>query len=122
MNNRTSIRTLLAAMLTTTLSMTVCSCVEEIDMSSRYTFVGKTVAQYLEENKETFSDFIYILKRGGKFNLMKAYGTYTCFAPTNKAIERYLFEQDSIYRASLLPDSKKVIWTACVPSLQKPIS
>ena len=58
-----------------------------------------------------FSDFIEILQRGGKFNLMKAYGTYTCFAPTNDAVERFLFEQDSIYRASLLPGAKKVIWT-----------
>ena len=58
-----------------------------------------------------FSSFISILQRGGKYNLMRAYGTYTCFAPTNEAIDRYLFEQDSIYKESLKPGSKKVIWT-----------
>lgn len=87
------------------------SCVEEIDTSNRYTFTGHTVATYLENHPDTYSDFIYILKRGGKFNLLKAYGTYTCFAPTNDAVKRYLIEQDSIYKKSLEPGAKKVIWT-----------
>ena len=100
-----------AGLLLTAAGLSTYSCVEPIDTSNRYTFVGNTVASYLEEHEDLFSEFIEILKRGGRFNLMKAYGTYTCFAPTNKAIERYLFEQDSIYQASLLPGSKKVIWT-----------
>lgn len=87
------------------------SCREEIDTHNRYTFTGNTVASFLEKHEDMFSDFITILKRGGKYNLMKAYGTYTCFAPTNEAIGRFLFEQDSIYKASLLPGAKKVIWT-----------
>ena len=100
-----------AGLLLTAAGLSTYSCVEPIDTSNRYTFVGNTVASYLEEHEDLFSEFIEILKRGGRFNLMKAYGTYTCFAPTNQAIERYLFEQDSIYQASLLPGSKKVIWT-----------
>ena len=121
MNKRTSLRTKLAAVIVTTLlAVTVNGCVDTIDMSNRYTFMGKTVAQFLEDHEDMFSDFIYILERGEKFNLMKAYGTYTCFAPTNEAIERYLFEQDSIYRASLLPGSKKVIWTGITsPKLEE---
>lgn len=87
------------------------SCVEEIDKSSRYTFLGQTVASYLQDNEETFGDFLYILEHSGKLSLLKAYGTYTCFAPTNKAVERFLVEQDSIWRASLLPGSKREIWT-----------
>ena len=86
-------------------------CKEDIDTSNRYTFTGNTVASFLEEHEDLFSDFITILKRGGKYNLMKAYGTYTCFAPTNDAVEQFLVEQDSIYKASLLPGAKKVIWT-----------
>ena len=93
------------------LSFSISSCVEEIDTSNRYTFRGNTVASFLEEHNDMFSSFIYILKKGGKFTLMKAYGTYTCFAPTNDAIERFLIEQDSIYKESLKPGSKKVIWT-----------
>lgn len=93
------------------LSFSISSCVEEIDTSNRYTFRGNTVASFLEEHNDMFSSFIYILQKGGKFTLMKAYGTYTCFAPTNDAIERFLIEQDSIYKESLKPGSKKVIWT-----------
>lgn len=87
------------------------SCVEEIDRSNRYTFKGQTVASYLQDHDETFSHFLYILERGGKLSLLKAYGTYTCFAPTNQAVERFLVEQDSIWRASLLPGAKREIWT-----------
>lgn len=75
-------------------------------------FVDHTVGSFLEENKEIYSSFIEILTRGGYLNLMKAYGEYTCFAPTNDAIDRYLFEQDSIYQASLVDDNPNdIVWT-----------
>lgn len=102
------------------ISLVITSCVEDIDTSSRYTFTGQTVASYLKDNEETFSDFVYILQRGGKLQLLKAYGTYTCFAPTNEAVERFLVEQDSIWRTSLLPGAKKVIWTGITsPKLEE---
>lgn len=111
---------LTAVTLLTVVGMSVVSCVEDIDTSNRYTFTGNTVASYLEEHSDMFSSFITILKRGGKFNLMKAYGTYTCFAPTNDAIDRFLFEQDSIYKASLLPGAKKIVWTGVTsPNLEE---
>lgn len=73
-------------------------CREEIGTEQRYTFTGNTVASYLEKHPEAYSSFVTILKKGNRYNLMEAYGDYTCFAPTNEAIARYLFEQDSIYR------------------------
>ena len=92
--------------------MTFTSCVERIDESTRYTFTGHTVASFLEEHEDVYSSFIEILNRGGRLNLMKAYGQYTCFAPTNEAVERFLFEQDSIYKASLVDDNPNdIIWT-----------
>lgn len=87
------------------------SCVEDINKDNRYTFIGQTVGQYLLDNDETFSSFNYILDRAGKMGLLKAYGEYTVFAPTNEAVARYLVEQDSIWRKSLEPGSKKEIWT-----------
>ncbi|MBR3021268.1 MAG: hypothetical protein IKH59_02760, partial [Bacteroidaceae bacterium] len=69
------------------LTFTVSSCTEEIDTSNRYTFTGHTIASFLSEHEDMFSSFISILQRGGKYNLMRAYGTYTCFAPTNEAID-----------------------------------
>ncbi len=78
-------------------------CQEHIDEGARFTFTGNTIASYLqsEEREGNFSHFVDILSRGEALGLMKAYGGYTCFAPTNKAIERFLFEQDSIYWASV---------------------
>lgn len=77
---------------------TLTSCRDEIAEEKRYTFTGNTVASYLEQYPETYSSFIYILKKGNRYNLMEAYGDYTCFAPTNEAVARYLYEQDSIYK------------------------
>lgn len=104
MNYKNTICSLLLATVTV---LGLSSCKDEIAEEARYTFTGNTVASYLEKNSEYFSSFIEILKRGGRFSLMKAYGTYTCFAPTNEAIDRYLFEQDSIYQAT--KDTEKPI-------------
>lgn len=79
--------------------MVLCGCQEQIDEGARYTFVGETVATHLQADPEC-SHFVEILTRGEVLGLMKAYGEYTCFAPTNDAVERFLFEQDSIYHAS----------------------
>lgn len=88
------------------------SCKEEIAEDTRYTFLGDTVASFLESNEEVYSSFIEILRRGERFNLMKAYGQYTCFAPTNDAIDKFLYEQDSIYRASLVDENEAdFVWT-----------
>lgn len=81
------------------------SCKEDIDQSNRYTFTGETVADYLQNREDQFSSFTEILKKANLgttsasniLALLATYGTYTCFAPTNEAVERYLIEQDSIY-------------------------
>jgi len=91
------------------LVMVLCGCKERIEEEARYTFVGHTIASFLESNEEIYSSFIEILRRGECLSLMKAYGEYTCFAPTNDAIERYLYEQDSIYWTTLAAGDP--IWT-----------
>lgn len=76
------------------------SCVEDIPDEKRFTFTGETIASHLEDNPE-FSHFCTILtkaKLGKKSpsNMLKTlstYGSYTCFAPTNEAIEAYLLEK-----------------------------
>lgn len=91
------------------------SCKQEIGEESRYTFTGHTIASFLEENEDVYSSFIHILNKGGRLSLMKAYGQYTCFAPTNDAVARYLYEQDSIYWSSVeankVDPTVKVTWT-----------
>lgn len=45
---------------------------------------------YFEENSEKFSLFYEILERSGTLSFLKAYGTYTCFAPTNEAVNKFI--------------------------------
>ena len=70
------------------------SCKEDIDESNLYTFTGETIEDYLANRPEQFSDFNYLLTRIGYDKILSAYGTYTCFAPTNEAVAEYL---DSLY-------------------------
>ena len=76
------------------------SCQEHIDEGARFTFVGNTIATYLQDEDQC-SHFVEILTRGEELGLMKAYGQYTCFAPTNEAIESFLAEQSAIYWKSV---------------------
>ncbi|MBR5918623.1 MAG: fasciclin domain-containing protein, partial [Prevotella sp.] len=70
------------------------SCKEDIDESNLYTFTGETIEDYIVNRPEQFSNFNYILKRIGYDQILSAYGTYTCFAPTNDAVTAYV---DSLY-------------------------
>jgi uncharacterized surface protein with fasciclin (FAS1) repeats len=72
----------------------VTSCKEDIDESNLYTFTGETIEDYLTNRSDRFSSFNYILSRIGYDKILAAYGTYTCFAPTNEAVDEYL---DSLY-------------------------
>ena len=103
------------AVLGLTAMMALNSCREQIDEGARFTFVGNTIATYLQSEPEC-SHFVEILTRCECIGLMKAYGQYTCFAPNNDAIERFLIEHDSIYWASVAkhesnPDMYKIVET-----------
>lgn len=69
------------------------SCLQEQSPGNRYTFTGETIAEFLENREETFSDFIYCLKQANVWGEMKTYGEYTCFAPTNDAFA-LMFQQE----------------------------
>ena len=71
----------------------VTSCSEEIDDSNLYTFTGQTVIDYLRSDS-TLSDIAKISDIAGMSDRLSAYGTYTCFAPTNEALKVYI---DSLY-------------------------
>ena len=75
-------------------SLCLTGCKEDIDESTLYTFTGETIEDYLTNRDDQFSSFNYILKRIGYDKILSAYGTYTCFAPNNQAVESYI---DSLY-------------------------
>ncbi len=84
-------------------------CKEDIDMTSRYVFTTRTIASYLEQH-EQFSEYVRLLKeqpisslsQSSVYQLMTAYGSYTCFAPTNEAIALYM---DSLVIKGIIPQA-----------------
>lgn len=77
-------------------------CREEINKDDLYTFTGETVGSFLEKNDSIYSQYVALLNvvkqsdrtQSTVSNLLTAYGNYTCFAPTNEAIDEFL---DSAY-------------------------
>ncbi|MBE6268251.1 MAG: hypothetical protein E7092_04505 [Bacteroidales bacterium] len=82
------------------IALSFLACTDEIDKSNRYTFTGETMADYLLNRSEEYSNFIKILEKAEMFGLLSTWGQYTLFLPTNEAVERYLAEQDSLYWAT----------------------
>lgn len=69
------------------------SCSDDPTAENYYTFTGEMVSDYLDNRPNLYSEFTEILHRSGMYGMMATYGTYTCFAPTNKAIDEYLQER-----------------------------
>lgn len=67
----------------------IASCSDEPDAENFYTYKGQMMSEYLHANSQ-FSQYAAIVERAGLMKLLSAYGTYTCFAPTNNAIKLYL--------------------------------
>lgn len=96
------------------------SCKETIDESDLYTFTGEMMIDHFENNPKEFSSYLTLLNRvkpsqrskSTMRDLLSARGNYTCFAPTNEAIQQYL---DSVMNlpeplvsttdVNLIPDS-----------------
>lgn len=97
--NRLRAAALMAVAFAATLSFT--SCDDEVDEKNRFTFEGELISGYLENNPDRFSHFTTILSKarigkkasGNILKTLSTYGSYTCFAPTNEAIEEFLTEQ-----------------------------
>ena len=89
--------------------LVLCGCKENIDTSARYVFVTRTIASYLEDHSQ-FSEYVRLMKEqkisnlseSTVYQLMTAYGCYTCFAPTNEAIQLYL---DSLVIKGIIPEA-----------------
>lgn len=82
-------------------ALNLVSCKDNVDESNMYTFVGKLMADYIDED-ESLAKFSYLTKRvklsdnseSTVHDLLSARGNFTCFAPTNEAVQQYL---DSLY-------------------------
>ena len=65
------------------------SCSDEPDSENFYTFTGEMMTDYLR-NRPQYSEFYEIVSRAGLTDLLSTYGHYTCFVPSNTAVEAYL--------------------------------
>lgn len=65
------------------------SCNPEPDESDLFTATGETAADFIKRKAELTS-FNYILSRVRLDRNLSSYGEYTCFAPTNEAIQLYI--------------------------------
>ncbi|MCR4915529.1 MAG: fasciclin domain-containing protein [Prevotella sp.] len=65
------------------------ACNPEPDESDLYTATGETAADYINRKAE-LSAFYSILNVVGLDRNLSAYGEYTCFIPTNSAVEAYI--------------------------------
>ena len=86
---KNKIRYIWAVLLFSSLTGMMSSCSDEPDTSNYYTFTGEMISEYLKSRSE-FSDFTRIVERAGMMDLLSAYGSYTCFPPTNEAVAAYL--------------------------------
>lgn len=69
------------------------SCTEEPDGSNLFSSDQKTIAELIRDRSE-LTAFYHILEKGGFDKYMGTYGEYTCFAPINDGVDKYL---DSLY-------------------------
>lgn len=85
------------------------SCTDEILMENRFTFTGELIADHLQKHKkyDNFCEILSKAKTGKTANssslltTLSTYGSYTCFAPTNEAIDRYLQKKYDEYMESV---------------------
>jgi uncharacterized surface protein with fasciclin (FAS1) repeats len=68
------------------------SCTDKLDGQTFFTSDDLTIVQMLEASPEKYSSYVEILKKTEYYNALKSYGSYTCFVPTNAAIQNYLQE------------------------------
>lgn len=96
-------------------AMALVSCSEKIDESNLYTFTGQTIIDYLRSNDQ-LSEFVQISDAAGMSDRLSAYGTYTCFAPTNEAVDHYL---DSLYNDKSRNDHNKLVADESLPLVER---
>ncbi len=94
---------------------TFTSCDDQIAEENRFTFKGQLIADFLlDDPDDRFSKFCYILEKAkiGRVNsgnmllTLSTYGSYTCFAPTNEAIDSFLRTEYRLYQESLAANSE----------------
>lgn len=67
------------------------------------------IGEYLEQHSDTFSVFATLLNETGNMAFLKAYGEYTCFAPTNNAFKKYFTDKGLATESTSNEDLAKLV-------------
>ena len=65
------------------------SCSDEPASEYFYTFNGEMMSDYLK-NRPQYSSFAKIVERANLMDMLSTYGHYTCFVPSDTAVQTYL--------------------------------
>jgi uncharacterized surface protein with fasciclin (FAS1) repeats len=84
----------------------VTACKEEGDEFRTYD--EELVTSFLQARPELYSEFMKLVEAAGIDNLLNAYGAYTCFAPTNDAVEAYFAEKGTSIEQLTLKEIKEL--------------
>ncbi len=68
----------------------VSSCKDDMDGKTFLTSDDIMIDEYIEKEDPSMSTFLDIVDKVGFRGMVHAYGTYTCFIPTNEAIDEYV--------------------------------
>lgn len=93
---------------------------DDIEDGAMYTFVGETVASYCKNTPE-LTRFYEVLERSGETALLEVYGHFTCFAPTNEAIEAYLAEKGYVWEEMTQEQLVKMVHNCIIRSSKQGI-
>lgn len=78
-----------------------------------YTFTGETVASFCK-NTPQLSMFYDMMEACGSVRLLSIYGHYTCFPPTNKAVETYLAEHGMTWEEMPREVMQKIVYSCTI--------
>ncbi len=88
----TFIKIVMGCMASWVLGTVFTACSDEPDSDNFYTFTGEMASDYLK-NRPEYSQFAEIVERAGLMDLLATYGAYTCFVPSNDAVDIFLKER-----------------------------
>ncbi|MDR3339971.1 MAG: fasciclin domain-containing protein, partial [Candidatus Symbiothrix sp.] len=91
------------------------TCIDDNYDKNYTTFEEEQIASYLENHPELYSEFYALLKKTNVADLLNAYGTYTCFAPTNEAVKKYYAEKNTSLEQLTDKETKEIVYNHILP-------
>ena len=86
---------------------------DDIKVDAMYTFTGETVASFCQNTPE-LTDFYKLITKCGADALLEVYGHYTCFVPSNEALEIYLEEKGKTLDELTEEEAQKVVYNCVI--------